>query len=215
MTPLEDFFQGRILVINLKRRPDRWEHVQRQLAAHDITCAERFEGVDAPKVDGRPNGNMGCTMSHRGVLDLIVKKGWERTLVLEDDFDILHTDFQDKFARISRELTDWNRDGWDMLYLGGHYAEAPIARVSPHLIRCGRMLTTSSYGITLRMAKKMQPHISGIGPIDTLYSGFHRESQTLITSPRLMVQLPSFSDLQEKDMNNAFAMLDPGHESSV
>lgn len=222
MTPIEKYFGGRILVINLKRRPDRWAHCEAQFKKHGITCAERIEAVDAPIHEGRPNGNMGCTMSHRKVLDIIVKKKWPRTLVLEDDFDILHEDFQDKFDRISREVDDaclrraaGPDDEWDMLYLGGHYAEAPIARVSLHLIRCGRMLTTSSYGISIAMAKKMRPHISGVGPIDSLYTGFHRENWCLITQPRLIVQYSNRSDLQERDMDNSVSMMDSSHERLV
>lgn len=210
MTPLEEYFNGRILVINLARRPDRWAHCEAQFRKHGITCAERIEAVDAPLYEGRPNGNMGCTMSHRKVLDLIAKRKWDRALVLEDDFHILHEDFQDKFERIVREVTEW-----DMLYLGGHYAEAPISRHSPHVIRCGRMLTTSSYGISLGMAKKMRPSISGVGPIDSLYTGFHRDNTCLITQPRLIVQYANVSDLQEKPMDNSACMLDCAHERMV
>ncbi len=104
---------------------------------------------------------------------------------------------------------------WDMLYLGGHYGEPPIARVSPHVIQCGRMLTTSSYGITAQMARKMAPYISGVGPIDSLYGGFHRDNRCLILSPRLMIQRPSFSDLQEREMSNSDCMLDESHEQMV
>ncbi len=35
------------------------------------------------------NGNMGCTASHRGVLELICHHRWQRTLILEDDFMIV------------------------------------------------------------------------------------------------------------------------------
>ncbi len=202
MSPLNAYFD-RIYVINLDRRPDRWSECVVQFAMFGI------EAIHVPATDGlvdesgRYNGNLNCTTSHRRVLDRIIEEGVSRALVLEDDFEITTGTFNEQFAALIPELPVWS-----MLYLGGHYAEPPINRHSPHVIRCGRMLTTSSYGITLEMAKIMAPSIHGVGPIDTLYGAFHREYPCFITDPRLMIQRPSYSDLQERDMNNSFAMLD-------
>lgn len=211
MTPLEDFFP-RIFVINLAKRTDRWATCVEIFQTFGITRFERFEAIGGVVDEhGRVNGNAGCTASHRAVLDLIIEQQIPRALVLEDDFEPTRGDLMECFANWSRELPI----DWDFLYLGGHYGEPPISRVSPHIIRCGQMLTTSSYGITLAMAKKLAPSISGVGPIDSLYGGFHREHNTLIFSPRLFIQRPSFSDLQEREMDNSAAMLDERHERLV
>lgn len=204
MTPLESFFDDRIFCINVAARKDRLAHAE-ALAARFGFSFQRFEAVTGILNNGVECGNSGCTASHRALLDLIVENRWPRTLILEDDFDILHVDFMDKFERIAAELPD----NWDMFYLGGHYGEQPIARHSPHLIRCGRFLTTSSYGITLAMAERMRESISGIGPIDSLYGGFHRDNVCLVADPRLIVQYPNASDLQNgRFMDNSMSMLD-------
>lgn len=212
-TPIERFF-GRIVVINLKRRPDRWYHCQEQLRAIGVTSAIRFdakEGFIAGEQGAKYNGNLGCTMSHRGVMDMIVENGWPRCLVLEDDAKFIWSNTQDMFERMARDVPKT----WDMLYLGGHYAENPIARVAMHVIRMGRMFTTSSYGVTLEMARILQPAIVESGPIDSIYGKFHRERECYIFDPRLCTQYPNYSDLSHREMDNSQCMLDMTHSKTV
>lgn len=204
MNALERIFGDRIFCINVAARTDRWAHVEKLCAKFGITL-RRFEAKTGIEVDGVVNNNAGCTASHRALLDLIVEGYLPNALIFEDDLDILHEDFMDKFDVVAAELPDL----WHLFYLGGHYGEQPLARFSPHLIQCGRFLTTSSYGITWPMAAKMRESIHGIGPIDSLYGGFHRDNLCLVADPRLVVQYPNPSDLQGgRFMDNSMAMLD-------
>lgn len=203
MTPFEQYFDGHLFVINLAKRTDRWEHIQRQFERLGLTTVQRFEACVVFDENGRAHGNRGCTASHRALLDLQVANEWPRLFVFEDDAEIIYVDFHERWERFAAELPAT----WDFLYLGAGYGEAPLQRVSPHVIRTGRLLTTSSYGVTLAMARRLQPHITGIGPIDSLYSGFHREAETYIIAPRVVVQYPNFSDLQEQYSGNAQSML--------
>ncbi len=209
MNPLNTFFDE-IFVINREARTDRRAGCSEQFEMFGIRNVTWFTAHEGVVVDGRINANAGCTASHRALLEIIAHQRIPRALILEDDFQIVHGDFSERFEAMAREL-EALAIVWDMLYLGGHYGEAPIARLSPHVIRCGRMLTTSSYGITWQIARKMAPYIGGIGPIDSLYGGFHRENTCLILDPRLMIQRPSYSDLQEREMSNAACMLDDSH----
>ncbi len=210
MNFIEHYF-SKILCINLDRRADRWLHCLAQFAKYGLTKVERFEAHGDVMMEGKVNGNAGCTASHRGILELICHHKWPRTLVLEDDFEMIHDDFHARFEAMLPEVPN----DWDMLYLGGHYAEKPIARISPHVIRMGKMLTTSSYGITYEMARKMAPHISGIGPIDQLYGGYHHEAKCYIFQPRLIVQYTNYSDLMEQEQKNDWPMTDTYHEKMV
>lgn len=210
MTPIEKYFD-KIYVINLARRTDRWVQIMTLFKTFGITKFERFEAYDKPLLDGKPNGNMGCTASHRALLEVIAYNQIPRALIFEDDCDFTRGDFHERFAEFIKEVPD----DWDQLYLGAGYGENPIARVSPHVIRSGRLLTTSSYGITWQHARKIAPYISGVGPIDSLMSGWHREAKTYIFDPRLCFQRPSFSDLTERDCNNAMSMLDDAHAKTV
>ncbi len=210
MTTVEDYFQ-KILVINRTARTDRWEQCLGEFARFDITKFERFDAYDHGNIGGHIGGNGGATSSHRAVLDVIAYHQWPRTLILEDDFKILHEDFHQKFSDMIGEVPD----DWQMLYLGGHYGEKPQARVSKHVIHIGNMLTTSSYAVTWQMAREMAPVIYGGGPIDCLYFQFHHSHKCYILQPRLMVQRESFSDLQGRVMDNEPPMIDTRHEEMV
>ena len=212
MTPFEQFFDGRLFVINLARRTDRMQHFEAMAKRAGLTAIQRFEAIGGIRDDtGRINGNMGCVASHRALLEMQIANGWPRMFVFEDDAEIIYHDFHERWERFERELPKT----FDFCYLGAGYGEAPLSRVSPHVIRAGRLLTTSSYGISLAMAKRMVPSIAGVGPIDSLYGGFHRDAETYIISPRCVVQYPTFSDLQEAESGNAQSMLSQDLEKGL
>ncbi len=210
MNPLNRYFT-RIFVINRDARMDRWTECQAQFKMFGIENVERFSAHEGVIVDGRVNGNASCTASHRALMEVIAFHRIVRPLILEDDFLITRGDFMESLALSLAEVPD----DYDFLYLGGHYGEAPIARHSPRVIRCGRMLTTSSYSVPWTIARQIAPYLCGIGPIDSLLGGFHRERRSYIIQPRLFIQRPSYSDLQEREMSNAACMLDPTHEAMV
>lgn len=202
---LNDYFD-KIICINIDHRTDKWAHCQAQFERYAIRDVLRFSGYYMPK-----DGNTGCTAAHRGVLELINHHGWQKTLILEDDFEVVHNDMQQKFSSMIGEVPE----DWDMLYLGGHYAEKPQYRVSNHVIRMGRMMTTSSYAVKHSFSRAIAPFICGIGPIDVLYYGSHIACNCYIFQPRLMVQYETFSDIQEKSCNNRPCMSDTRHENMV
>ena len=227
MSNFADWF-SKIIVINLARRPDRWAHFQAEMEKIGVRLDqyERFEGYDRPaEAAGYPEaepekhytnekaygwGNTGCTASHRGVLELIAHNHWARTLVLEDDAEVIDPK---NFAALWAHIETRIPEEWDLLYLGGHYGENPQARVNPNILRTGRMLTTSSYAITWQMARRMAPFICGTGPIDSLFGGFNRANLCFCFQPRLFAQYTNVSDIQNREMNNRMSMTDRYHES--
>ena len=164
---IQDYFD-RIFVIHLPRRVDRWVECKAELARCRIDRYEVFDGYDHPT-----NGHQGCTRSHRMLLRHIAANGWNRVLVLEDDFaaitfeELAKAGFMagskvwETFDSIGEVqdlnhrfglLTDFLPPHWDVLYLGGGYGEPPISRYNQHVVRCGYMQTTSSYAITAEFA---------------------------------------------------------------
>ncbi len=211
MHTLNSVFE-KIICINRTPRTDRWASVEAQCKKFGIKL-DRFEAHEATNcvLDGKPNGNMGCTSSHRGCMELQCFHRWETMLVLEDDFQIIDEAFVEMFDSM---WPDVPKD-WDWFWLGAGYAEDPIARVNGSVIRAGRLLTTSSYAIKLPMARKIAPWICGVGPIDSLYGGWQREHKTYVFSPRLMVQADGMSDLTGQYSRNSNSMLDTHHENLV
>jgi hypothetical protein len=240
----------KIFCINLDRRPDRWADCLEQIKLYNLQDVERFPAFDYPE-----DGNFGCTRTHRVLLRKIAEGPWKRVLVLEDDFHVLtlrdlkeagfvpgsqvwetfiSAPVQSLSARFDT-MVQYVPDDWDILYLGGGYAGPPIARVHKHVVRCGRMFTTGSYGVTRKFAgvwsdavdastkaeadtRGIHPYDVGIGSIDGVFCEYFATNLTnkfYIFQPRLMIQRKSKSDLNGQTNSYLFSMTDPVHENMV
>lgn len=212
---LNDYFD-QIFCINLKSRPDRMEEAAREAHRHSFAF-QTFRAYTADDmyfnetVSDSTRANAGCVASHRALLELVAFNHWERVLILEDDFQVVVPNLEQAFTKSSSELPS----DWDMFYLGGSYAEDPKARFSPHLIRTNGMMTTSSYAVTWKAARRMAPNICGSGPIDSLYHHWNRTLNCYCAEPRMMVQSEGFSDIQGRVMANHHSMLDSEHISKL
>jgi hypothetical protein len=216
-------YWDKIILINRAVRTDRLRRCGEIFRVYGM--AEKvvlFEAHEGTMLDGSFSGNHGCTASHRGVLELVAHEGWNRVLVLEDDFEPVEPGLfpQDaegramgrkSFEQQWTEIVPHIPPNWELLYIAGHYAEKPKARVAPHIIRTRRMLTTSSYGITAVAARIMAPHIYGVGPIDNLFHHWNERMESYCVSPRLIVQRPDMSDLHHQPENYVGAMLADVH----
>lgn len=202
MSPFEKYFDA-IFVVNLKRREDRLCHFIREMGVAGIAQYERFEAIDA----GPNDGNTGCCASHKAVLNLIIQRGLRNGFIFEDDAtvrDPFRNNFQETFSKIIKEVPD----AWEMLYVGGGYAEKPRARISSHVILIGEMKTTSSYAVTAQSARELEALIPPSCPIgiDAVYGEYNRTRRCYITDPRLFIQYENYSDLQKAVLNNGQSM---------
>lgn len=216
-----------VFLINLAKRTDRMEQATVEMRKIDQlnSSVPHWDGIAATfhrfdayggliDHNGKVNGNLGCTNSHRAVLELIAFHRYEKALVIEDDIMLRPSQaetFAANFDAVTRELPD----DWKMLYLGGSYGENPKRRYSPHLIETNAVMTTSSYVVGWQQARHMAPHISGIGPIDSLYHRFNKEPGCFMAYPRFFVQRPGYSDLQERDSEHITSMEDAAHEDML
>ena len=101
-----------ILVINLKERTDRWNHISKQLNEWKVP----YERVDAIK---EKIGWKGCTKSHLKCLRLAKQRNYPWVLVLEDDC-LFKKDTKERFEQLLPTL--WNRrEEWDIFNGGGSY----------------------------------------------------------------------------------------------
>ena len=75
----------KIVYINLERRKDRREEIEREFRRMEIPQEKlvRFEAIP------HSHGLTGCGQSHRRVLEIAKEEGWKNVLILEDDFDFV------------------------------------------------------------------------------------------------------------------------------
>jgi len=243
MTTLEQHFDA-CFCINLKRRSDRRAECLREIEEHFGTqpgFVEFWDGYDHPT-----HGHSGCTRSHRELLRHIASKGCNRVLVLEDDFAVVTLDrlraakfhpgsqVWETHCRINNGNGNLNErfgalsyfipDDYDVIYLGAGYGENPISRLNKHVIRCGFMQTTSSYGITGAFAKKWTETVDAQtdgdlerhpGPIDNVFGSMSHDHKYYVFQPRLMYQRESMSNITDRVDSYLYSMTDPNHENLV
>lgn len=111
-----------IVVLNLKKRPERWEAWVQEAEKNKLENYSRWEAIDGSLVTITPEiqqlfkdndfnmrrGVMGCALSHLNIWLHIVEEKLPALIVFEDD-----ARFNETFC-----LPDLPR-GWDIFYFGG------------------------------------------------------------------------------------------------
>ncbi|HEV7744717.1 MAG TPA: glycosyltransferase family 25 protein [Pyrinomonadaceae bacterium] len=120
--------------INLDRRPERWQQMQRKFAQHGIHSVERFAAFDGNDMELPPNwlhtpGAYGCLRSHVQVVREARRLGLSSVLIFEDDV-VFDSQLESKFAACIQQLPD----DWDMLFFGALHKDEPI-KVSENITR--------------------------------------------------------------------------------
>ncbi len=119
-----------VAVINLDERKDRWDRLEAEAARVGIPKLKRISAVNGKdlagygkqpwfrgrKRDAQWAARVGCTLSHRSVMDFARQEDWKTFLVLEDDVD-LKSLREFNLEEMSEVLFTRQKD-WDICYLG-------------------------------------------------------------------------------------------------
>lgn len=115
-----------IYMINLKKRPEKWDTSLQQLRPYGI-FPYRFEAIDAWEMDpellkqmgcpdfavGMTPGRIGCVLSHLSVLKDAFDSGYGTIWVMEDDIEIVRNPLQ---IEGMLESLDALMPDWDILF---------------------------------------------------------------------------------------------------
>lgn len=113
------------LYINLESRPDRCEHVERELKKMNIN-AERMNAIKMAE------GAIGCTLSHIRCLELAKERQYPHVFIIEDDITFLQPELLLENLKKFEENTQLQR--WDVLIIGGNNCP-PYTKVTDYCIR--------------------------------------------------------------------------------
>lgn len=116
---------NKVYVINLKRRPDRWDMIKKHFENTGLEL-NRIDAVDGSLLTEKEvknittplsfqlasNGMIGCWQSHVNIWKKIVDNNEDRVLILEDDA------FPTKYFDKLEEYWALVPDEWDIVYLG-------------------------------------------------------------------------------------------------
>jgi glycosyl transferase family 25 len=199
-----EFLSGwadRIFVISLPRARERRARLAPRLAGLRFAFLDAVDKLDLDRErlrreglydEGRtprafrhraemPLGHIGCSLSHRTLYEQVVRNGWRRVVIFEDDVVPVH----EALALLPEALRQLP-EGWELCYLGYlgdrsvtlrarlkralYVAAAPLGLVrwkvrealrllprpfSANLRRAGRHMCTHAYAVSLEGARKL------------------------------------------------------------
>ena len=176
------------LVINLDKRPDRWNEIQTLFS--QWPSLERISAVEESP------GWKGCAKSHLKCIRLAKERGYKWVLILEDDC-VVKPDSLDRFRELLPLLWE-RRSEWD-IFLGGFTSvkNIKLMEVNPPLFSItGR--TTHFCLINMEAYDKILKGYILTKDIDV----FYEESIRLwCTVPYIAVQKPGKSDILKDDVD--------------
>lgn len=211
-------------VVNLDRRVDRWERMDK-LPEKEFLRYNRFSAVDGMKLV--PNtqlsqifdnndynmrqGMVGCAMSHIQLyIDLVNQPGNYNYCILEDDIEFV-PNFKEKFIDLVQQLL---KVEWDICYLGHHLWKQHVNKevysktIWPRIQKMNRaeslsksMGGTIGYLISKNGARKLLEFINNTGMtngIDTVQQKSADDLDVYYSYPHL-VYSDCFRDDQKVD----------------
>lgn len=177
----------RVVLISLKRRPDRRAKAMEQLAKskwpfRDPMIFEAVDGSKLPLPNGCPDGAgaWGCMQSHRQVLERAIMDDVKRLLVLEDDV-CFRSDFATEIDRFLEQVPV----NWDQLMIGGQINEDSIRNlVSPGILQVNSVGRTHCYAVQGRFLRDLyQCWVSKLGHCDHRMAELQHGKQYRIYAP--------------------------------
>lgn len=192
---------GKIVYINLDKRPDRRAAIEHELERMGLT-GERFSAIEVPQY-----GGVGCAMSHAFVVRTAANEGDSSLLVLEDDFVWKVQNREELDARLRPVLQvvpDYDvimfdycldKDGGHIANSTGKVIESTCASgylVAGHYL--DRLATCLEEGAVLY---SHNPTVHWLFINDVYWKRLQHEKWYYV-KPRLGTQCDGFSDLAER-----------------
>jgi GR25 family glycosyltransferase involved in LPS biosynthesis len=199
----------RVVVINLKRRPDRLERFFSRLSNWPFKQPQLFEAVDGhaiptPAEWDKGPGAWGCMLSHRQVLDRAISDGVQSLLVLEDDAYPVN-DFASRAADFLQHVPD----DWDGLMLGAEHLMPPQP-LHACIVKCTLANRAHAYAIRGRFMQILSQiwRNTTNDHCDVVLCSLMQHFKFYAPDPLLIGQDSGVSDINGRRMNLRFLSAD-------
>ena len=201
-----------VIYINLETRPDRKEHVEKQLSIIGFNKPQRFNAVRMT------NGALGCSLSHLKCLQIAKANNWDHVLICEDDIQFLDP------SLFIKQLNGFleNTDNWDVVLLAGNNMR-PYKIANKYSVKVSWTQTTTGYIVKKHYYDKLienyivgikqlylEPHHHSLYAIDQFWTRLQEKDNWFLITPLTVVQRADYSDVEKKQTNyrQAMTMLD-------
>ena len=195
--------------INLENRPDRKEHVEKQLQNIGIE-ATRFNAIKLS------NGAVGCSMSHLKCLEIAKQNNWDHVMIVEDDILFLNPNvFKNQLNKFLK-----NHKNFDVLLIAGNNVP-PYQKIDDSCVKVYRCQTTTGYIVQSHYYDKLISNIKeGIKQlitnpdqhilyaIDKYWFRLQEKDNWFLVTPLTVTQKEGYSDIEKRPTNYTKVMID-------
>lgn len=202
------------LFINLDSRVDRFEHALQEFEKMNI----QVERVSAIK---NKNGAIGCTMSHIKCLQIAKNRDYDYVFICEDDITFLDpSKLKDSAEKFKKHM----KSKWDVLIIGGNNVP-PYEKLSDYCARVFSCQTTTGYIVQKHfydtLIKNFKESAENLMrdptnkreyALDMYWKRLQKEHIWLMLTPPTVTQYESYSDIEERNVNYDYLMLDMNKE---
>jgi GR25 family glycosyltransferase involved in LPS biosynthesis len=197
----------KLYYINLDKRVGRLKHLEKNTLPFinfpDMK-KQRVSATDHTKYEHISQRGAGCSLSHINVWKDAIANGYNKIIVMEDDFELIMSE-----KEISKILSELNNIQFSVCNLG--YNNMSPLRKTRHasFFRCNNIQTTSCYVISVPFLNVIIPHIEQaterlmrcesypLNAIDQAWKKFQNREDWIV-SKRIGKQRSSISDIEKK-----------------
>lgn len=191
----------RVYVINLDRRPDRYESFKQELVKHNIADVERFSAVDGTTILANKipllAGEIGVLESHLAIIKKCKEDGVKNVLILEDDVY-----FTPEINNLDEYINSVPND-WDFIYFGGnHVYGKPPELVNEKIIKLNFTVALQCVAINNTMFDVIEAILPNMRKqVDAYYADLHDTFKAYGFYPNMAKQTAGFSDIQNRNVD--------------
>ena len=199
-----------VYYINLDRRTERNQQIKNELNKTNIEPSKinRISANDVPKC-----GALGCTLSHIDALTrfLNTDETIQTCALFEDDFGFVQPQPQIN-SMVDTFLVDF-KDKWDVLLLSLNFIYGEKTD-HPYAVRVYKSFTTAGYVITKQFAPQLLKNFKESAALlqkegkyvptlclDNYMNRLQQATRWFTLSPRVGLQLASYSDIENRYVN--------------
>ena len=198
----------KIYVINLDRRPDRFETFKKELSKYDINDVEKFSAIDGSKIEiiNSPilSGELGVLESHLEIIRKCKEENIKNVLILEDDVY-----FTDEVLNLDDYMSKVPSD-WDFIYFGGNhvYGQKPQL-INDKIIKLNFTVALQCVAINSSMFEIIEMVLSKKQKqVDGYYADLHNRFNAYGFYPNMAKQKAGFSDIQNRNVDYSNFFID-------
>lgn len=187
-----------VFVINLDRRPDRYEDFKKEMSKYGIEDVKRFSAIDGTTIDHNDSpllsGEIGVLLSHLEIIKKCKKEGYKNVLILEDDVC-----FSDEIMNLEEYMSLVPSD-WDFIYFGGnHIYGQPPKFINEKVLKLNFTVALQCVAINSSMFDVIEVVLPKMKKqVDGYYGEFHRNFNAYGFYPNMAKQTIGFSDIQNR-----------------